>query len=151
MKKGFKWNKRGLSTVIATIIIVAIAIVMAIAVAYWAMGVGASFTRFEKLQITNSYAPTDAQALVSVKNTGTATASLDPTTCVFLNGVLVPQADVAITGGVAGVNGVTSVVPGASATITITIPTVNQVSGVSTELTIQSSAGNQYPTVVTLP
>ena len=79
MHKKFKRNRRGLSTVIATIIIVAIAIVMAIAVAYWAMGVGNSFTRFEKLQITNAYASSDTAATITVKNTGTATATLDPT------------------------------------------------------------------------
>jgi FlaG/FlaF family flagellin (archaellin) len=150
MKKGFKWNKRGLSTVIATIIIVAIAIVMAIAVAYWAMGVGASFTRFEKLQITNAYAANDQTATIAVKNTGTATASLDPTTCVFINGQLVPTGSVAIAGGTTA-NGVTSVAPGQTATLTISIPLANQNSGVSTEFTVQSSAGNQYPTVVTLP
>ena len=148
MHKKFKRNRRGLSTVIATIIIVAIAIVMAIAVAYWAMGVGNSFTRFEKLQITNAYADTPTTATVSVKNTGTATASLDSTQAVFANGQLLANG-VTISGGTATTGTVTTIAPGATAKVAIT--GLNQGDGSSVELTIQSSAGNQYPTVVTLP
>jgi archaellum component FlaG (FlaF/FlaG flagellin family) len=121
---------------------------MAIAVAYWAMGVGSSFTRFEKLQITNAYAPSPTTATVSVKNTGTATASLDSTTAVFANGQLLTTG-VTITGGTNTAGTVTTIAPGATAQIAIT--GLNQGDGSSVELTIQSSAGNQYPTVVTLP
>jgi flagellin-like protein len=49
-------DRRGVSPVIATIIIVAIAIVMALAVAYWMLGLGGAFTRFEKLEFVSAYA-----------------------------------------------------------------------------------------------
>ena len=148
--KTFRKNRRGLSTVIATIIIVAIAIVMAIAVAYWAMGVGSSFTRLEKLQITNAYASSDTAASVTVKNTGTATATLDPATAVFINGQLLASTNIQITGGTL-TNGVYAIVPGSTATLAVTVPTAQANPGVSVELTIQSAAGNQYPTVLALP
>ena len=144
--KKFKRNRRGLSTVIATIIIVAIAIVMAIAVAYWAMGVGSSFTRFEKLQIVNAYASSDNSATVTVKNTGTATATLDPATSVFINGQLV---DTGVT--INGATDAVAIAPGSTATVAITIPTAQANSGVSIQVTLQSAAGNQYPTVLALP
>lgn len=150
MKRNLRRNKKGISTVIATIIIVAIAIVMAIAVAYWAMGIGGSFTRFEKLQITNAYASSDTLANVAVKNTGTATATLDPTSAVFVNGQLVSGSGITGTGTLLA-NGDYSVAPGQTATVAITIPTAAANPGVTVELTIQSTAGNQYPTVVTLP
>ncbi len=93
MKNGFRWNRKGISTIIATIIIVAIAIVMAIAVAYWAMGIGGSFTRFEKLQYTTTpYAtlvttatPNTYTIYFSMKNTGTASATID-TSNIMING-----------------------------------------------------------------
>ncbi|MGA3111737.1 MAG: archaellin/type IV pilin N-terminal domain-containing protein [Candidatus Bathyarchaeia archaeon] len=146
MHKKFKRNRRGLSTVIATIIIVAIAIVMAIAVAYWAMGVGNSFTRFEKLQITNAYASSDTAATITVRNTGTATATLDPTSSVFINGQLIATG-VTVNGGATAV----AIPPGSSATVAIAIPPAQANSGVSVQVTVQSAAGNQYPTVLSLP
>jgi archaeal type IV pilus assembly protein PilA len=80
-----------ISTVIATIIIVSISIVMAIAVAYWAMGIGNSFTKFEKIEFTNIYSDVPAtytlttnnytyasyRLVLTLKNTGTATATID--------------------------------------------------------------------------
>jgi len=51
MNKKLRWNRKGISIVIATIAIVAIAIVVSIAAAYWITGIGGSFTRFKKLRI----------------------------------------------------------------------------------------------------
>ncbi|MBS7638222.1 DUF4352 domain-containing protein, partial [Candidatus Bathyarchaeota archaeon] len=48
-------DRRGVSPVIATIIIVAIAIVMSLAVAYWMLGLGGAFTRYEKLEFVSAY------------------------------------------------------------------------------------------------
>jgi len=55
MARSFLRNKKGMSIVISTIIIVAISITMAISVAFWAMGVSNSFTKFEKLEIISMY------------------------------------------------------------------------------------------------
>jgi flagellin-like protein len=87
---GFR-DRRGVSPVIATIIIVAIAIVMALAVAYWMLGLGGAFTRFEKLEFVSAYTEvgTNDTGLpvfnisIRLKNSGSADATID---MIFLNG-----------------------------------------------------------------
>jgi hypothetical protein len=83
-----------MSIVISTIIIVAVSITMAIAISFWAMGIGNSFTKFEKLEYVTAYAgdttvlhsPGNLQCYriyVTLKNTGTNTATINN---VFLDG-----------------------------------------------------------------
>lgn len=91
--KRFRINNKAVSPVIATIIIVAVAIVMSIAVAYWVLGIGASMTRYEKLQFTSAYAPSDDLVQIAVKNTGSAPATLDKS-AIFVNAVLLDSANV---------------------------------------------------------
>ena len=50
LRRTFRGNVKAVSPVIATIIIVAIAITMSIAVAYWLLGLGSSFTKYEKVE-----------------------------------------------------------------------------------------------------
>ena len=105
MKRKLRGNKKGMSIVISTIIIVAISITMAIAISFWAMGIGNSFTKFEKIEYVSAYASDSTvsypvtyvgsngrlvtttiaayQITVVVKNTGTNTATFDN---VFLDG-----------------------------------------------------------------
>ncbi len=56
MNRNFRKNKKAMSIVISTVIIIAISITMAIAVAFWAMGLGNSFTKFEKIEFVSIYA-----------------------------------------------------------------------------------------------
>ena len=150
MKRSLRRNKKGISTVIATIIIVAIAIVMAIAVAYWAMGIGASFTRFEKLQFVTAYAKDDSTVILTVKNTGTAPATLNS---VMINGQPL-VGDVSYSYSYTGVSPATNSTallnPGESSTGTITFDNAMQ-PGSSVNVQLQTAAGNQYPQVVVLP
>ncbi|MCX8142189.1 MAG: hypothetical protein N3F04_05460 [Candidatus Nezhaarchaeota archaeon] len=99
MTRSIARNKKAISPVIATIIIVAVAIVMSIAVAYWMMGVTTTLTRYEKLEFISAY-PIKANYInwtgdkhanvpvfnitIVVKNTGTSPATV---TKFFLNGV----------------------------------------------------------------
>ena len=75
-------NKKAISTIIATIIIVSVSIVMAIAVAYWAMGIGNSFTKFEKVEFTSIYSDPPVSSnnnfivYLTLKNTGSAAATV---------------------------------------------------------------------------
>ena len=55
MHRKFLNNKKAMSIVISTVIIVAISITMSIAIAFWAMGIGNSFTKFEKLEFVSIY------------------------------------------------------------------------------------------------
>jgi hypothetical protein len=138
MKK-FRRDLKGISTIIATIIIVAIAIVMSIAVAYWAMGIGGAFTRFEKLQFTSAYADSLSTVKCIIKNTGTATATID---LIFINGQ--PTGTIAYS-----INETAVMKPGDTRNATITFPALP--SGSNVEVMLQTAAGNQYPKVVILP
>jgi FlaG/FlaF family flagellin (archaellin) len=146
MKRYFRRNKRGISTVIATIIIVAISITMAIAVAYWALGIGGSFTRFEKLQFNSAYAVDDSQVDISLKNTGTAAATIEsvmingrPLDGTFVNATITADN---LLGGL--------LQPGDAVNATLSFTNEMQ-SGMSVEIAIQTAAGNSYPKTVQMP
>jgi FlaG/FlaF family flagellin (archaellin) len=149
MKKLFRKNRKGISTVIATIIIVAISIVMAIAVAYWALGIGGSFTRFERVQYVSAYATDSTTVHITVKNTGTAPATISS---VLINGLPLETTGAAgatYTGTCSLVSS-TSLQPGDNVTGTIAFTKGTQ-SGMSIDIKLQTVAGNQYPEVVVLP
>jgi FlaG/FlaF family flagellin (archaellin) len=153
--KSFRRNLKAVSPVIATIIIVAIAIVMAIAVAYWMLGMGGAFTRYEKLEFASCYATKDATSNefvihMKLKNTGSAAATID---IIFFNAV--PDDDDSIKNlvDVTEFKGET-LDPGEELSGEITLDFSNDSpfkSGMSLELMIQTVAGKQYPKVVVLP
>jgi hypothetical protein len=153
MKK-LRRNLKGISTIIATIIIVAIAIVMAIAVAYWVLGIGGSFTRFEKLEFSSAYAQISGTSYIinmTVRNTGSASATIDPST-IFYNGL--PASAYSEDPPAPSIDSVVPVNPGNSTSFSIELPNANGatwVSGMNLEVMIQTTAGRQYPKVVTLP
>jgi flagellin-like protein len=79
-------NKKGISPVVATVIIVAIAIALAIAVALWASGLVGIFTRFEEVKVVSAYAELEGNGFnvtLALKNTGSADATIDN---VIING-----------------------------------------------------------------
>ncbi len=82
-------DKRAVSPVIATVILVAVAITVAVAVAYWMGGIAGMYTKFEKVEIQSAYAPLNTTAssdysssnggwniTLCLKNTGSAEATL---------------------------------------------------------------------------
>src|SRR3972149_4699032 len=78
-------NKRAVSPVIATVILVAIAITVAVAVAYWIGGISGQYTQFEKIEVTTAYASgntTHWDVTLNLKNSGTTQATV---TDVFVN------------------------------------------------------------------
>jgi len=150
-------DKRGISPVIATVILVAVTIVVAVAVAYWMGGLTSVYTRFEKLEITSIYAEygniTDSSKgwniTITIKNTGTADATIDN---ILLNGK--PYKD--YQGGKISVNPELpiAVKVGENRTITISIQYVANwpfKHGVSVEVRLHSAAGQEYPKTVALP
>jgi len=84
-------NRRAVSPVIATVILVAVAITIAVAVAYWMGGISSQYTRFEKVEITSAYceyiddlspyaafnATPGWVITMDFRNTGTTEASVD--------------------------------------------------------------------------
>jgi len=73
-------SRRGVSPVIATVIMVAVTITVAVAVAYWMSGIAGQYTKFEKVEIQSGYATLDPLTgwtiTLELKNSGSATANL---------------------------------------------------------------------------
>jgi archaellum component FlaG (FlaF/FlaG flagellin family) len=126
---------------------------MSIAVAYWVLGLGSSFTKYEKVEFTSAYAdsnPGNYTVNMILKNTGSATATVDATT-IFYNGkpavaygVFAPDANFTTVTMDPGVT------RGFKINFTSVVNTPWQ-SGMTVEVMIQTSAGKQYPKVITLP
>jgi len=73
-------NRKGLSPVIATVILVSVTIVVAIAVSYWMGAIAGLYTRFEKVEITSCYAtkePGKYTVTVQLKNSGSQDSSIN--------------------------------------------------------------------------
>jgi len=64
-----KEGNRGISPVIATVILVAVAITLSVAVAYWMGGLTSSYTRFEKLDLISTRIE-EGLIVVTARNTG---------------------------------------------------------------------------------
>ena len=142
-------SSSGISPVVATVILVAIAIVIAIAVAFWASGLVGVFTRFEKIEITAAYATSTNRVTLMVKNTGSATASIDD---IYVNGV-------PCQGGcnleINGSSPPFTLNPGEWANVTLTSPPSavgsSFVSGVTYEVAVHTASGKTYPAAVLIP
>jgi flagellin-like protein len=77
-------DRKAISPVIATVILVAVAITIAVAVAYWMGGISSQYTRFEKVEIQSALCEKDPAATplywkvtLTLKNSGSATATLN--------------------------------------------------------------------------
>jgi len=78
-------RRKGVSPVIATVILVAIAIVVSIAAAFWMTGLLGSFTSYERVQITASYATRSGDkytVYLGMTNIGTANVTV---TAILIN------------------------------------------------------------------
>jgi len=151
-------DKKGISPVITTVILVAVGIAVAIAVALWMSGLVATFTRFEKLEVTSAYAIYDStksqwNVFVTVKNTGSADATI---TDIMINGI--PCSDPSnegVTGLTPGLPKTVSVGDTVSFTMILTsgkkIGSTKLTSGITLNIVIHTAAGKDYPTSVTLP
>ncbi|AJB42362.1 hypothetical protein TCARB_1316 [Thermofilum adornatum 1505] len=160
-------KRRGISPVIATVIIVAVTIAVAIAVAFWMTGIVGLFTSAEKLEIVSINAAPAAGGngwtiTVIVRNTGTTATSIDS---IYINGYLAftTVTDARALDCVDDLNPSLPVqlVPGDQAIITFHIeqgqcrlgdgPVFNAVAGGSIEVKLHSSGGKEYPKLVVLP
>lgn len=158
MKRPFRMNRKGVSTVIATIIIVAIAIVMSIAVAYWMLGLGSSFTKYEKVEFVSAYPDQNTTyytITLKLRNTGSAAATVDNST-IFYNGKPSDASSYIGSAPICVLNGTfdatVTMLPGESATVVVYMLKGSVwTNGMTVEVMIQTSGGSQYPKVVNLP
>ncbi|MCE4599303.1 MAG: hypothetical protein F7C81_03800, partial [Desulfurococcales archaeon] len=127
-------TRRGISPVIATVIIVAVAIAIAIAVAGWIMGLWGGFGKTESLKVfPDSYINTSDKTLhLIVQNVGGSTAQIYKIEIADVN---IPDANV--TGGYPIV-----IDPGEKVTIQADVSGINPAAGVAYTVTIYTEAGN---------
>jgi len=158
MRSNLARDKRGISPVITTVILVAVGIAIAVAIALWMSGLIGIFTRFEKIEIKNSYVEVDDSTftvIVLFSNTGSSDTSVDS---VLING----RPFDAWTNPNVSVNGSQTLSPfavpvGKQMRLEITIPSgassggATLRSGVTVTVTLHSTGGREYPTSVTLP
>ena len=157
-------RRKGISPVIATVIIVAVTIAVAIAVAFWMTGIVGLFTGTEKLEIVSINAAPAAGGgwtiTVTVKNTGTTTTSIDS---IYINGYLAFPAGANALDCVDNLNPNLPVqlIPGDQANIVFDIRqdacnlggnrVFNAAPGGSIEVKLHSTGGKEYPKLVVLP
>ena len=148
-------RRKGISPVIATVIIVAVTIAVAIAVAFWMTGIVGLFTAAEKLEITYAYAsPTSEGWTVTLKvnNTGTTPTSID---MVIINGVQAGSSE--CSGATLNTQLPLTLNPGKGGKIEINIKkdntcgTTTFTNGVSIEVKLHSTGGKEYPKLLVLP
>jgi len=154
MRSNLARDKRGISPVITTVILVAVGIAIAVAIALWMGGLVGLFTRFEKIEIKNSYVNVASgyfQIIVIFSNTGTSDTSIDS---VLING----RPSTAWTGLTLNQTLPITVAVGVQKVLMVSFPTSGATageavlrSGVTVTVTLHSTGGKEYPTSVALP
>jgi flagellin-like protein len=153
-------DKKGISPVITTVILVAVGIALAVAIGLWMSGLVATFTRFEKLEVTSAYAVTSNNgwdAYITINNTGSADATI---TTIMINGI--PNSDwkdnatlVTTDSSFSSLPASVPVGSGAKFKISLTkgskIGSTTLTSGITLNIVLHSAAGKDYPASVTLP
>jgi len=143
---------RGLSPVIATVILVSVTIVVAVAVSYWMGGIAGLYTRFEKIEISSCYAvknsTNDYTVTVELKNTGSADATIS---YVLINGKPVTEYNNSTYTGISVQTVPQSLPLGKSETISIGIDKDLFEAGTTLDLKFHSAAGKDYPQMLALP
>ena len=165
----FMKERKAISPVIATVILVAVAITVAVGVSYWMSGISSQYTQFEKVEIQTGYATFTAEVApapaywtitLSIKNGGSATATL---THVFVNDVPVTYGTaVGVAGTVVAEVDTTHTLPlepGASGEVNVWIaaggalgdPAFYLSSGTTVNVKLHSAGGMDYIKLIRLP
>jgi len=153
-------KRRGISPVIATVIIVAVTIAVAIAVAFWMTGIVGLFTSFEQVQIVSAipyFNNNQFNITLTVKNTGTSPASPDN---ILINGQPFGNPITVYWNGSRNTwaPGTTQTLPpGSTAVIYITFSDNTPwaggklTHGTSVEVKIHTASGKEYSKLIVLP
>jgi flagellin-like protein len=157
----FMRERKAISPVIATVILVAVAITVAVGVSFWMGGISSQYTQFEKVEIQTGYATysttnTDWNITLVIKNSGSADATIN--TC-FLNDVPCPTANYGVMTTPAGSWGVSfldtgvNLAAGASATVYVCIDQGYRSlsSGTTVNIKLHSAGGMDYIKLIRLP
>jgi len=146
-------DRRGISPVVTTVIIVAVGITIAIAVALWMTGLIGAFLAYEKIEIRSSYVTVSGSNFVvhiTCTNTGSTPTTIDK---IFINNV--PSSD--LTGVTVAPSGKISAPVGTDISLTITIPdgttydSNKLTGGVTVTIKLHTTGNKEYFTSVVLP
>ena len=158
-------SKKGISPVIATVILVAVAITVSISVAYWMGGISSLYTRLEKVEISSVAVSKDASGnyniTMALRNTGSADATID--SC-FINGKSYDDSSFSAnpvsikeSGGTFYTSGALAISLPAGSAKTVIIKIAKNSGyvapfsvGTTLDLKIHTAAGKDYPQMVTL-
>ncbi|PDM26810.1 hypothetical protein CP083_01890 [Candidatus Bathyarchaeota archaeon B24-2] len=165
-------GKRGISPVIATVILVAVAITVAVSVAFWMGGITGQYTRFEKLQVQDPVIVKSSDhwnLTFTVKNVGSTDATIEE---LLINGEPFSSSTWNVNGSqvtnstyvfASSTESGLSTVTGSNSTISVTIESGNTYyirvrlgasltsSGTALEFKFRTASGYEYPKMVTLP
>ena len=171
MNRNIAREKKGLSPVIATVILISVTIVVAVSVAYWMGSIASGYTTFEQIELPTSYARWDEDIFtnggwnvtIELKNTGSADATIDN---IFLNGIPLSgysSSSIRLYADEDPVNISSISIPvtkGGSKTLLIQVEKYNATDnsgiegctpGTWVDFKIHSASGRDYPTRVKLP
>jgi len=160
-------EKRALSPVIATVILISVTIVVAVSVAYWMGSIASGYTTFEQIELPTVYAKYYSdlggtlgagwKVTIMLKNTGSADATVDN---IFLNGIPLDDYSSGWMLGYTGGSNVTSfptsgisVTKGSTVTLYLYLNSTVEgcSSGTTIDIKIHTASGRDYPTHVKLP
>ena len=148
-------NARGLGSVVAVVILLAVTIIVAFAVSYWMGSVSGQYTRYEKLEISSAYATFSITGYegvspgwavrINLKNSGSADTTIDS---VLVNGKLVSEFPNSIN--------ITTPLPvfvpiGQDTFVSLQLKKDSGfTSGTTVEIKLHSTVGQDYPRSITL-
>ncbi len=130
-------NRKAISPILATVIIIAVTLVIAIGVIGWIMGIWGTFGSTEQLQIMpDSKLYTNNETVLHIKNSGSASAVITKIEVVGTSLTNVTKITIR---------------PGEDITSTLTLVggTTQLTPGASYQVKIYTAAGNVYSTVIT--
>jgi flagellin-like protein len=163
----FMRERKAISPVIATVILVAVAITVAVGVSYWMGGISSQYTQFEKVEIQTGYGSYNSSTVswgvtMVIKNSGSADATIN---MVFLNDVPCKTANYGATAaplnewGVSFASTGVTLQPGQSTTVYIYIDNpcsgipelANLSAGTTINVKLHSAGGMDYIKLIKLP
>jgi flagellin-like protein len=167
--KGFIKNKRALSPVIATVILISVTIVVAVAVAYWMGSIAGGYTSFEQIEMPSIYGKAITATggdvfdgwniTIELRNTGSADATV---TNLFVNSIPLQDYNASKVNLFADGTDVESslytngiiIIRGNSVVLRLQLEldsTKGFTAGTRVDLRIHTAAGQDYPGQVRLP
>lgn len=137
-------KRKGLSPVIATVILIAVTIVCAVSVSFWMSGISGTYMKNERLEISYNVVSdvTGWNITYNLKNKGSSIISFDET---LVNRVPISECSPIITS-----TGFGTLASGQTGPGTIFIPIAYSTPGTTVEITIRTNAGQDYPGLVGL-